>query len=237
MALGALAVLALGGAWLGRDWLSFDRLAEYHSAMAGLRETHFAAVLAGFFGAYVLAALVAVPGIAVLSLLGGYLFGWLGGAVVVVVAATLGATGLYLATRAGLGDRLMHRWGGKMGQGRLGALAQGLRENEVQALLLWRLVPVVPFFVANVVPAVLGVGLRNFVLTTGAGIFPGTLLFTAAGGGLAETLAAGGTPELSALAPLFLAVPAVILAAYLAVRVLRRGASSPRPAKTPSRQP
>ena len=229
IALAALAALALAVGWLGRGWLSMDRLAEYHATLAGLRETHFAAVLAGFFGAYVLAALVAVPGIAVMSILGGYLFGGIMGAVIVVIAATLGATGLFLATRAGLGDRLTRRWGVRLGSGRTAGLAQSLRENEVQALLLWRLVPVVPFFVANAVPAALGVRTRNFVLTTAVGLFPGTLLFTAAGGGLAETLAAGGKPELSALAPLLLAVPAVIVGAVLAVRILRRRPPPPQP--------
>jgi uncharacterized membrane protein YdjX (TVP38/TMEM64 family) len=229
LAFAALALTALGLAWVGRDWLSIDRLAEYHAALAALRETHFAALLAGFFAAYVLAALVSVPGIAVLSVLGGYLFGGLGGAFVVVGAATIGATGLFLATRAGLGDRLMRRWGPRMAEGRLGALGRGLRQNEVQALLLWRLVPVVPFFVANMVPALLGVRLRNYIFTTAAGIFPGTLLFTAAGGGLAETLAAGGRPELSSLAPLVLAVLPVMVAAILFVRIARRGQDAPLP--------
>jgi uncharacterized membrane protein YdjX (TVP38/TMEM64 family) len=215
-------VAALVAGWFGREWLTMEQLAAHHAALDAWREAHFLAVLMGFFALYVLAALVSVPGIAMLSLLGGYLFGGLAGAAVVVAAATLGATGLYLTTRAGLGARLISRWQDKVAEGRFGSLADGLRDNEVKALLLLRLAPVVPFFVANALPAVMGVGMRNFVLTTAVGIMPGTLLFTTAGGGLAKTLAAGGSPELSVLAPFLLVVPAVLIGGVLAVRILRR---------------
>jgi len=215
--LAVLVLAALASGWFGRDWITLDRLARHHEAIADWRAAHFPAALAGFFAIYVVAALVSFPGIAMLTLLGGYLFGGIAGAFLVVAAATLGATGVFLATRAGLSGAATRD------TGRWAALARALRENEVQALLLLRLAPMVPFFVANALPAAMGVGLRNYVLTTAAGIFPGTLLFTVAGAGLAETLAAGGRPELSALTPLLLTVPAVILGGLFAVRLLRRG--------------
>lgn len=222
LGLGALVLAALVLGWLARDWLTVDRLVEHHGMIAAWREENLMAVLVGFFALYVVAALVSVPGIAVLSILGGYLFGGIGGAAVVVAAATLGATGLFLTTRAGLGKRLIARWQDKFADGRMSGMAEALRENEVKALLLLRLAPVVPFFVANTLPAALGVGLRNFVTTTAVGILPGTMLFTLMGGGLADTLASGGKPELSALAPVLLTIPALILGVYLAVRLLRK---------------
>lgn len=214
--LAGLVLAALASAWFGRDWFTLERLAQHHDTLASWRAAHFPTVLAGFFTIYVVAALVSFPGIAMLSLFGGYLFGGIAGAFVVVAAATLGATGVFVATRSGLGGGALHE------TGRWAAAARALRQNEVQALLLLRLAPMVPFFVANALPAAMGVGLRNYVLTTAAGIFPGTLLFTVAGAGLAETLTAGGRPEFSALAPLLLTIPAVLIGGALAVRLLRR---------------
>ncbi len=220
--LGLVVLAALLAGWFGRDWLTLEQLAAHHAALDAWREANFLQVLLAFFVLYVLAALVSVPGIAMLSLLGGYLFGGLAGAAVVVTAATIGATGLYMITRAGLGGRLIARWNRKVASGKLGNLAEGLRENEIKALLLLRLAPVVPFFLANALPAAMGVGLRNYVLTTAIGILPGTMLFTLAGSGLAQTFAAGGNPELSVLAPILLTVPAILIGAALAVRMLRR---------------
>jgi uncharacterized membrane protein YdjX (TVP38/TMEM64 family) len=74
-----------------------------------------------------------------------------------------------------------------------------LAENEISVLFLMRLVPAVPFFVANLLPALIGVKFRNFVLTTVLGILPGALIFTWIGVGLGEVFDRGGSPDLSLL--------------------------------------
>ena len=66
--------------------------------------------------------------------------------------------------------------------------------NEVSYLLLIRLVPAVPFFAANLMPALLGAKLRNFVLTTFFGIIPGSAVYTYVGVGLGEILDRGESP-------------------------------------------
>ena len=75
-------------------------------------------------------------------------------------------------------------------------IRDGLRENEVSYLLLMRLVPAIPFFLANLAPAFLGVGLRNFAFTTFFGIMPGSIVYTSVGSGLGEVFARGETPNL-----------------------------------------
>ena len=62
-------------------------------------------------------------------------------------------------------------------------------------LLLIRLVPAVPFFVANLVPALVGVPLVPFVVTTLVGIVPGALVYSSVGAGLGAVFAAGETPD------------------------------------------
>ena len=62
-----------------------------------------------------------------------------------------------------------------------------------------RLVPVVPFFVANLLPALVGVKFRNFLITTALGIIPGGIVFTWIGVGLGEVFDRGESPDLSLL--------------------------------------
>ena len=63
-------------------------------------------------------------------------------------------------------------------------------------LLTLRLVPVVPFWLVNLVPALLGVPFRTFLIGTAIGIIPGTIVYTLVGNGLGAVLDQGGTPDL-----------------------------------------
>jgi uncharacterized membrane protein YdjX (TVP38/TMEM64 family) len=54
----------------------------------------------------------------------------------------------------------------------------------------------VPFFVANLLPAFLGVPLFRFVISTFFGIMPGALVFTSVGAGLGAVFARGESPDL-----------------------------------------
>jgi uncharacterized membrane protein YdjX (TVP38/TMEM64 family) len=74
-----------------------------------------------------------------------------------------------------------------------------LRENEFSVLFLMRLVPAVPFFLANLIPAALGVSLGRFAFTTFFGIMPGGLVYTWVGAGLGEVFEKGETPNLGLL--------------------------------------
>jgi uncharacterized membrane protein YdjX (TVP38/TMEM64 family) len=85
---------------------------------------------------------------------------------------------------------------------------------------LMRLVPVFPFFVANLAPAFLGVGLRNFALTTFFGIIPGGLVYTSIGAGLGEVFARGETPDLGLLFEPAVIGPILGLAALAALPIL-----------------
>ena len=128
---------------------------------------------------------------------GGFLFGLLPGTVLNVLSATAGATLIFLAARWGLGTALAARL--DSAEGRLARFKEGLRENELSVLFLLRLVPAVPFFVANLLPALVGVRLWTFVWTTALGIIPGALVFTSIGVGVGTVFDRGGTPDLSLL--------------------------------------
>jgi uncharacterized membrane protein YdjX (TVP38/TMEM64 family) len=219
------------GVFLLRDTLSFETLRDNRDALIVWRDRNYPVAALAYVAIYAGVVAFSIPGATVMTLGGGFLFGLGPGAAMTVFAATVGATCLFLAARAGLGDALYARLQAKGGQGVLGRMERGLRANEISYLLLMRLAPVIPFFVANLAPAFLGVGVRNFVLTTAVGIIPGTVVYTWIGAGLGEVFARDETPDLSILRDPMVLGPLLALAALAALpivlRAVRRGSPSP----------
>jgi uncharacterized membrane protein YdjX (TVP38/TMEM64 family) len=80
-------------------------------------------------------------------------------------------------------------------------------------LFFIRLVPVVPFFVANLIPAFLAVPLHRYVISTFIGIMPGALVYTSVGSGLGEIFARGETPDLGVIFEPHILLPIIGLCA------------------------
>lgn len=209
---------ALIGAVTLRECISFDTLAENREALLALRDSHYVLMAAGFVALYVLIVAFSLPGAAVASVTGGFLFGLWGGTAYNVLAATIGATAIFVAARAGLGRVLAARM--EASEGALGRIKRGLHDNEIPVLFMMRLVPAVPFFVANLLPALVGVRFRNFLLTTALGIIPGALVFTSIGVGLGEVFDRGARPDLSLLWAPHVIGPILGLAALSALPIV-----------------
>ncbi len=195
--LALIVLIAAIGAFTLRDYLSFETLRENREALLAYRDAHFAVMVGVFVGTYVLIVAFSLPGAAVASVTGGFLFGLGWGTTFNVIAASLGAIVIFQAARLGLGQSLAAKM--EASDGTLKRIKDGLNENEISVLFLLRLVPAVPFFVANLLPALVGVKFRNFVLTTVLGIIPGALVFTWIGVGLGEVFDRGDSPDLSLL--------------------------------------
>jgi uncharacterized membrane protein YdjX (TVP38/TMEM64 family) len=195
--LALIVLVAAVGAFTLRDYLSFDTLRENREALLVFRDSHFAVMVAGFIAIYVVIVAFSLPGAAVASVTGGFLFGIVWGTTFNVIAASLGAVAIFQAARMGLGNSLAAKM--EASDGTLKRIKDGLNENEVSVLFLLRLVPAVPFFVANLLPALVGVKFSNFAMTTVIGIIPGALVFTWIGVGLGEVFDRGGSPDLSLL--------------------------------------
>lgn len=192
-----IAVVALVGAFAFRDWVSFDTLSANRERLLDFRDAHYLAAVASFMAGYVLIVAFSLPGATIATLTGGFLFSLFPGVLYNVTAATIGAIAIFLAAKWGLGQRLEARMNASEGMVR--RIKDGIDENQWSMLFLIRLVPAVPFFVANLVPAFMGVPLWRYAVTTFFGIMPGTLVVTAVGAGLGEVFARGETPNLSVI--------------------------------------
>jgi len=192
--LAAIGLVAAIGAFTLKDTLSFEALAENREALLAFRDANFLLTVGFYLLAYILIVAFSLPGATIATLTGGFLFGLATGTLLTVFAATAGATIIFLAARWGLGEKLAAKMDAS--EGKVKHLKEGLKENEISVLFLMRLVPAIPFFVANLLPALVGVKLRNFVFTTFFGIIPGTAVYTWVGAGLGEVFARGETPDL-----------------------------------------
>ena len=190
----AVVLAAVAGGWLLRDHLTFETLAANREALIAYRDANYPLSVLTFVGLYVAVVAFSLPGATIMTLAGGFLFATFPGTLYNVVGASVGATAIFLAARWGLGERLAARM--DAGGGIVARIKDGIDENQWSMLFLIRLVPAVPFFAANVVPALVGVPPVRFVVSTFLGIIPGAAVFTSVGAGLGEVFAAGETPDL-----------------------------------------
>ena len=188
-----LCVAAIGAFTL-RDYISFDALRDNRETLIAYRDAHFVLSVLVFLAAYVVIVAFSLPGALAATLTGGFLFGTFGGSAISVTAATLGATVIFLAARHGLGEKLKARMDAS--EGKIRKIKEGLDENQWSMLFLLRLVPVVPFFVANLVPAFLAVPVHRYVISTFLGIIPGSLVYSSVGAGLGAVFERGESPDL-----------------------------------------
>jgi uncharacterized membrane protein YdjX (TVP38/TMEM64 family) len=213
-----IAGVAAIGAFTLRDTLSFDALRDNREALTAFRDSNYPITVLVFVLVYIVIVAFSLPGATIATLTGGFLFGTALGSVFNVTAATLGAIVIFQAARMGLGERLKARM--EASEGTVRKIKQGIDDNQWSMLFFMRLVPAVPFFVANLLPAFLGVPLYRFAVSTFLGIIPGALVFTSVGAGLGAVFAAGETPDLGIIFAPHILLPILGLCALSLLPVL-----------------
>ncbi|MGH1331153.1 MAG: TVP38/TMEM64 family protein [Paracoccaceae bacterium] len=213
-----IGLVALIGAFVLRDYLSFEALSANREALIALRDAHLFATVIGFIALYTVIVAFSLPGATIMTLAGGFLFATFPGALFNIMGATLGATALFLAARMGLGARLSAKMDSSSGM--VHRIKAGIDENQWSFLFLMRLVPAVPFFVANLIPALVGVSLSRFVISTALGIVPGAVVYTSVGAGLGEVFARGESPDLGLIFEPHILLPLLGLAGLAALPIL-----------------
>lgn len=189
---GAMAlVFAMG--W--HKYLSFKTIGLNYQDLKGFIGENLLLALLIYMAIYVAVVALSLPGGLVMTLSGGLLFNWYLGAPASIVAASIGATIIFLVAKTSFGESLAARAGPWMAK-----LQDGFKENALSYLLFLRLVPAFPFFIVNLAPALLGVPLRTYVLGTFFGIIPATTAFSVAGAGLGSVIEAQNASYAACLA-------------------------------------
>lgn len=223
----AIIVAGLGAAYAAglHNYLSLETLRDQREVLAGFVEAQPVLAVGAYLAVYVLATTFMLPGALWITIAGGFLFGLVGGSAATVVGATLGASVLFFVARTAIGESLRRRAGPFLKK-----MEAGFNENAFSYMFAMRFLPVVPFPVANIAPALLGAKARDFIITTFFGIMPGVVAYTWIGAGLGATFDAGGTPDIASFAknliPAFAALGVVSLLPAIVKRVRGQGAAS-----------
>ena len=193
VALLAAAALVLAMGW--HRYLTLQELVLRRESLRAAIADHTLLALVTFMAIYAGTVALSLPGGAVLTLAGGFLFGWFLGGVASIIGATIGACAVFLVARSSLGDFLAARAGPWLSRFR-----QGFQEDAFSYLLFLRLVPIFPFWLVNLAPGLLGVSFATYVVTTILGIIPGTFAYSLAGNGLDSLIEAQQAMHQSCLA-------------------------------------
>ncbi|MCK2053350.1 VTT domain-containing protein [Methylobacterium sp. 37f] len=187
----SLAVLVSGASHL----LSLDRLLASRAWLnAWVAEDPFRAMVAAYC-VYVGAVVVSVPASLFLTMLCGFLFGIVPGALIALAAATTGAAIVFTIGRGPASDLLLRRAGP-----RLASLAAGFREDAFGYIAFLRLLPIFPFWMTNLAPAAFGVKRSTFVLATLVGLLPGAFIYASTGAAIEDVVAVHETAKTACLA-------------------------------------
>ena len=175
LAIGAFVTLDLG------RYLSFEQLKASQASFDQLYAQQPVMVAAVYFGVYVLATALSIPGAVIITLGGGAVFGLWQGLLLVSFASTLGATLAFLASRFVLREWVEARFGQ-----RLADINDGVDKEGAFYLFTLRLIPVVPFFLINLLMGLTRMKTWTYYWVSQLGMLAGTAVYVNAGTQLAQ---------------------------------------------------
>jgi len=188
-----------------KNILSFSGLAENYGLIAAFIADNRLISWFGFMTLYAAVVALSLPAASLLTLAGGAILGWIA-IPLIILGASAGACIVFIAARSVFAGMLAKRAAGFISR-----LEAGFKKDAFSYLLALRLIPAAPFWVVNIVPALLGMRLTPFFIATFIGIAPGTSVYVAVGCGFDKVLARGEVPDLSTLQDPYIIAPLVAL--------------------------
>ena len=223
-----LLIIAAFGLIFFSEWISFEALKENRAEISEFRDKNLTLSIVIFWVFYVILVIFSLPGAAVASVSGGFLFGLGAGLLINITAASTGAALLFLLVRYGM-KSFKYNKSNTLNSNFVIQIKNALVTNQISIMLTLRLVPVVPFFLANILPAIVGVRLFNFIWTTIIGIIPGGIVFTWIGVGVGEVFDRNEYPNFELLfSPVILSPILGLTALLLLPMIMRRSGIMPK---------
>ena len=177
------------------SFINISLISNHHVFILDYIDNNFYKASLIYILIYIAAVLLSIPGAWLLTLTGGFAFGWQIGSFITVFAATIGACFIFIITKSILGDFFRKKIDNKKGM--LKKLEQGIHNNAFSYLLFMRLMPIFPFVFVNIAPAIIGIRLNIYLVTTFIGIIPGTVVYSLIGAGASDAFIHGNiiSPE------------------------------------------
>jgi dihydrolipoamide dehydrogenase len=185
-----VVLAALIGAFFflgGHKYLTFESIKSQQAAILDYYQTNAWTTVAGYFLLYVLVTGLSLPGAAVMTLIGGAIFGLLWGTVIVSFASSIGATLAFLASRFLLRDWVQQKFAQH-----LRVINSGVEREGGFYLFTLRLIPAIPFFAINLAMGLTPIRAWRFYWVSQVGMLAGTVVYVNAGTQLAAIESAAG---------------------------------------------
>lgn len=200
-----------------RDYMSLDVLRQYHQPLTIWAQQHYHLAVICYMSVYIVMIAISFPASALLTLAGGFLFGPFWGAFYAVISATTGAAILFVAIKVAFADTIAEK-GGIF----LQKLEKGFEESAFSYILILRLIPLFPFWLTNIIPALLNANSRSYIIATFLGIIPTSLVYAFVGSDLASTFALGQDPDLGMIFKPIVLLPILGLAILALIPIIYR---------------
>lgn len=187
-----LVLLVFGGivafAFGAGEYFSLSNIIRARGVLVDYVGAHPVFASLAYCGVYFLAVIFSVPGGSVFTIIGGVMFGGIVGGIITTVGAVMGSYAVFLVARTALADWSRRRMATM--SPRVTAIAEGFRENAFSLLIVLRLIPVMPYWASNALPALFGVRSWVFIVATTIGLLPWTVSFAFFGSALEDMVAA-----------------------------------------------
>ncbi len=173
-------------------YLNFENLKQHHLELEALTQKHFFWFSLFFIVIYTTSVAISLPGAALFTMAGGFLFGIVIGLIYAVISATLGSIIIFLAIRFAFAEvfaKKTYKWTENM--------KNNFEKNAFHYLIFIRLVPVIPLWLSNIVPALLNMRFVTYLMGTFIGIIPGTFIYILLGNSLNDLFEKDRTPDFS----------------------------------------
>lgn len=187
-------------------YLNFESLKQHHLALEALTHKHFFWFSLLFIVIYTTCVAISLPGAALFTMAGGFLFGIGVGLIYAVISATTGSVIVFLAIRFAFAEiiaKKTYKWTENM--------KNNFEKNAFHYLIFIRLVPIIPLWLSNIVPALLNMRFSTYLAGTFIGIIPGTFIYILLGNSLNNLFEKDQTPNFSIILEPQFFIPLLLL--------------------------
>ena len=189
-----LVVIALAFFFNWHHFFSIETLQQNYPILQYWVKKYYIVTVLSWFLLYCSSVALSLPTAAWLTIIAGFLFGPILGSLYSIIAASVSATAAFMLVRFSFGNKLKRR-----AHGWVSMLEKGFKRDAFYYLLFLRLIPIFPFWVINIVPALLRMDIRQYMLATTIGVIPGSVVYVFVGNGLGDVLAHDQAPDLGVI--------------------------------------
>ncbi len=193
------------------NYLNFVYLKENQLVLHQYYQSHPVLVSISFFMIYIVLVTLSIPGASLLTLVGGAIFGFVWGLVLISFASAIGATLAFLVSRFLLRDTVQQHFGHSLKR-----INQGIEKEGAFYLFTLRLVPIFPFFIINTLMGLSSIKIRTFYWVSQVGMLLGTAVYVNAGTQLAQLESVSGILSL----PLLISLTFLGIFPFIAKRII-----------------